>query len=165
MISATMLSYYSTLSSRILTTNHLITFLTLHSRCPVLQSINTYYSLIRAIYVFRLCALFCLCISSPSLSLNLPHVLSISHNCLAPPHVPVSPCIERSFPSVFRVHTVLSVLASLSFLLLTFLPLYLFLVSCISVLPFTSYIRHQSSSCSCFLPSVSCSFIWLCKSH
>ena len=60
MISASTLSCYSALSSRILTTNHLFTFLTLHSRYPVLQSVNTYYSLIGAVYVFRLCALFCL---------------------------------------------------------------------------------------------------------
>ena len=59
MISASTLSCYSALSSRILTTNHLITFLTLHSRYPVLQPINTYYSLIGAVYVFRVCALFC----------------------------------------------------------------------------------------------------------
>ena len=84
MISISTLSCYSALSSRILTTNHLITFLTLHSRYPVLQSINTFYSLIGAVYVFRLCALFCPRISSPSLSLNLPHVLSISRNCHAP---------------------------------------------------------------------------------
>ena len=31
-----------------------------------------------------------MCIIHPSLSLNLPHVLSISRNCLAPPHVPES---------------------------------------------------------------------------
>ena len=41
MISASTLSCYSALSSRILITNHLITFLMLHSRYPVLQSINT----------------------------------------------------------------------------------------------------------------------------
>ena len=56
MISASMLSCYSALSSRILITNHLVTFLTLHSRSPVLQPINTYYSLIGAVYVFRVCA-------------------------------------------------------------------------------------------------------------
>ena len=90
MISVSTLSCYSTLSSRILTTNNLITFLTLHSHYPVLQSINAYYSLIGAVYAFRLCALCSPRISSPSLSLNLPHVLSISRNCLAPPHIPES---------------------------------------------------------------------------
>ena len=52
MISASTLSCYSALSCRILITNCLITFLTLHSRYPVLQPINTYYSLIGAVYVF-----------------------------------------------------------------------------------------------------------------
>ena len=91
MISVSTLSCYSALSSRILTTNHLITFLTLHSRYPVLQSINTYYSLIGAVYVFRLCALFSPRISSPSLSPYYLHVFPISRNCLAPPHFPESP--------------------------------------------------------------------------
>ena len=95
MISVSMLSCYSTLSSRILTTNHLITFLTLHSRYPVLQSINTYYSLIGAIYVFRLCALFSQSISSTPLSRYYLHVFPISLNCLAPPHFPKSP--HRAF--------------------------------------------------------------------
>ena len=52
MISVSTPSCYSALSSRILTSDHLITFLTLHSRYPVLQPINTYYSLIGAVYVF-----------------------------------------------------------------------------------------------------------------
>ena len=52
MISASTLFCYSALSSHILTTKRLITFLTLHSRYPVLQPINTYYSLIGAVYVF-----------------------------------------------------------------------------------------------------------------
>ena len=52
MISVSKLSCYSAISSRILITNHLITFLTLHSHYPVLQPINTYYSLIGAVYVF-----------------------------------------------------------------------------------------------------------------
>ena len=91
MISASTLSCNSTLSSRILTTNRLITFLTLHSRYPVLQPINTYYSLIGAVYVFRVCALFCPRIASPLLYQYYPHVLSISRNCLAPPHFPESP--------------------------------------------------------------------------
>ena len=67
MISASTLPCYSALSPRILTTNHLITFLTLHSHYPFLQPINTYYSLIGVIYVFRVCALFCLRIASPLL--------------------------------------------------------------------------------------------------
>ena len=58
MISASTLSCYSTLSSRILITNRLVTFLTLHSRYPALQPINTYKFLIGAIYVFRACVLF-----------------------------------------------------------------------------------------------------------
>ena len=95
MVSVSMLSCYSSLSSRILTTNHLITFLTLHSRHPVLQPINTYYSLIGAVYVFRLCALFSPRISSPSLSGYYLHVFPISRNCLAPPHFPESP--HRTF--------------------------------------------------------------------
>ena len=86
-ISVSTLSCYSALSSRILTTNHLIAFLMLHSRYPVLQSINTYYSLIGAVYVFRLCALFSPRISSPPYYL---HVFPISRNCLAPPHFPES---------------------------------------------------------------------------
>ena len=95
MISASTLSCYSALSSRILTTNHLITFLMLHSRYPVLQPINTYYSFIGAVYVFRICALFCPRITSPLLYRYYPHVLSISRNCLAPPHFPESP--HRTF--------------------------------------------------------------------
>ena len=90
MISASTLSCYSALSSRILITNRLITFLTLHSRYPALQPINTYYSLIGAVYVFRACVLFCPCIASPLLVRYYPHVLSISCNCLAPPHFPES---------------------------------------------------------------------------
>ena len=65
MISASTLSCYSALSSRILITNRLITFLMLRSRYPVLQPINTYYSLIGANYAFRVCALFCPRIASP----------------------------------------------------------------------------------------------------
>ena len=95
MISVSTLCCYSALRSRILTTNHLITFLTLHSRYPVLQPINTYYSLIRAVYVFRVCALFCPRIASPLLYRDYPHVLSISRNSLAPPHCPESP--HRAF--------------------------------------------------------------------
>ena len=87
MISVSTLSCYSALSSHILTTNHLITFLTLHSRSPVLLPINTYYSLIKAVYVFRLYALFCPRIASP---LYYLHVFPISRNCLAPPHFPES---------------------------------------------------------------------------
>ena len=95
MISASTLYCYSALSFRILTTNHLITLLTLHSRYPVLQPINTYYSLIGAVYVFRLCALFCPRFASPLLYQYYLHVLSISRNCLAPPHFPESP--HRAF--------------------------------------------------------------------
>ena len=90
-----MLSCYSALSSHILTTNHLIPFLMLHSRYPVLQSINNYHSLIGAIYVFRLYALFSPRISSPSFSLYYLHVFPISRNCLAPPHFPES--LHRAF--------------------------------------------------------------------
>ena len=90
MISASTLSCYSALSSRILITNRLITFLMLHSRYPVLQSINTYYSLIGAVYVFRVCALFCPRIASPLLYHDYLHVFPISCNCLAPPHFPES---------------------------------------------------------------------------
>ena len=95
MISTSTLSCYSTLGSHILTTNHLITILRLHSRYPVLQPINAYYSLIGAVYVFRVCALFCPRIASPLLYRYYPHVLSISHNCLAPPHFPEAP--HRTF--------------------------------------------------------------------
>ena len=107
MISASTQSCYSTLSSRILITNHLITFLTLHSRYSVLQSINTYYSLIRAVYVFTICALFCPCIASPLLYRNYLHVFPISCDCLAPPH------FSCSFPSVFIVHTICNSLQDL----------------------------------------------------
>ena len=74
MISASTLSCYSTLSSRILISNRLVTFLTLRSRYPVLQPINTYYSLIGAVYVFSVCALFCARIASPLLNRYYPHV-------------------------------------------------------------------------------------------
>ena len=118
MISVSTLSCYSALSSRILITNHLITFLTLHSRYPVLQSINTYYSLIGAVYVFRLCALFSPRISSPSLSRYYLHVFPISRNCLAPPHFPESP--HRTFipQCIYSPHCSLSFLASSSYYLL-----------------------------------------------
>ena len=84
MISAPTLSCYYTLSSRILITNLLVTFLMLHSRHPVLQPINTYYSLIGAVYVF---------IASPLLVWYYPHVLSISllAYLLAPPYFPEAP--------------------------------------------------------------------------
>ena len=102
MISASTLSCYSAFSSRILTTNHLITFLTLLPRYPVLQPINTYYSLIGAVYVFGLCALFSPRISSPSLSLYYLHVFPISRNCLAPPQFPESP--HRAFIHYITLH-------------------------------------------------------------
>ena len=104
MISVSTLSCYPALSSHILTTNHLITFLTLHCRCPVLQSINTYYSLIGALYVFRLCALFSPRISSPSLSRYYLHVFPISRNCLAPPHFPESPHITFILQCIHSPH-------------------------------------------------------------
>ena len=63
MISVSTLSCNSALSSHTLTTNHNH----LHSSILAIQSINTYYSLIGAVYVFRLCALFSPRISSPSL--------------------------------------------------------------------------------------------------
>ena len=77
MISASTLSCYSALSSHILVTNRLVTFLTLHSRYPALQPINTYYSLIKAVYVFRVCVLFCPCIASPLLYRDYLHVFPI----------------------------------------------------------------------------------------
>ena len=95
MISVSTLSCYSALSSRNLTTNHLIIFLSLHSHYPVLQSINTYYSLIGAVYVFRLCVLFCPRIASPLLYRYYLHVFPISRNCLTPPHFPES--LHRAF--------------------------------------------------------------------
>ena len=49
--------------------------------------------------MFRVCALFCLRIASPLLYQYYPHVLSISCNCLAPPHFPESPHI-MFYPSV-----------------------------------------------------------------
>ena len=101
----------SALSSRILITNRLITFLTLHSRYPVLQPINTYYSLIGAVYVFRVCALFCPRIASSLLYWYYPHVLSISRNCFAPPHFPESPHRTLIPQCVYIVHTVRSLLA------------------------------------------------------
>ena len=109
MISVATLSCYSALSSPILTTNHLITFLMLHSCYPILQPINTYYSLIGAIYVFRVCALFCPHIASPLLYCDYPHVLSISRNCFAPPHFPESP--HRTFIPQCIIHTMRSLLA------------------------------------------------------
>ena len=90
-----------------LTTNRLITFLTLHFRYPVIQSISTYYSLIGAVYVFRVCALFSPRISSPSLYRYYLHVFPISRNCLAPPHSPESP--HRAFfpQCIYRPHCAL----------------------------------------------------------
>ena len=45
--------------------------------------------------MFRLCALFSMRISSPSLYRYYLHVFPISRNCLAPPHSPESP--HRAF--------------------------------------------------------------------
>ena len=148
MISASTLSCYSTHSSHIPTMNHLITFLMLLSRYPVLQSINTYYSLIRAVYVFRLCALFSPRISSPSLYWYDLHVFPISRNCLAPPHSPEFP--HRAFipQCIYSPHSAFS---PCEFVLLTiFLSI---LVLCLSLLPFKSNIilAFISSSCSCHL--------------
>ena len=104
MISASTLSCYSVLSARILITNCLVTFLTLHSRYPVLQPINRYYSLIGAVYVFRACALFCPRIASSLLNRYYPHVLSISCNFLAPTLFPESR-IECFIPQcIYRSH-------------------------------------------------------------
>ena len=104
MISASTLFCYSALSSRILITNRLVTFLTLHYRYPVLQPINTYYSLIGAVYVFRACALFSPRIASPLLVRYYPHVLSISCDCSAPPHFPESQ-YRMFYPSVYLKST------------------------------------------------------------
>ena len=110
MISASTLSCYSALSSHILITNSLITFLTLHSCYPVLQPINTFYSLIGAVYVFRVCVLFCPRFTSPLLNRYYPHVLSISCNYLAPPHFPESR-IECFIPQCIYCSHVASVFA------------------------------------------------------
>ena len=132
MISVSTLSCYSALSSRILTTNHLITFLTLHSRYPVLQSINTYYSLIGAVYVFRLCALFSPRISSPSLYRYYLHVFPISRNCLAPPHFPESP--HRAFipQCIYSPHCALVpcefLLTTYTYFILTCQALYIYVI-------------------------------------
>ena len=155
MIFASTLPYYSALSSRILITNHLVTFLMLHSRYPVLQPMNTYYSLIGAVYVFRVCALFCPRIASPLLNRYYPHVLSISCNCLAPPHFPESR-IECFIPQCIYCPHVASVFAS-SLILNAFcmLPAFcLFPVNCLSSFVFIGLV--WSCSGSCFLPSVSC---------
>ena len=66
--------------------------------------------------MLRVCALFCPRIASPLLYRDYPHVLSISRNCLAPPHFPESP--HRTFipQCVYIVHTVRSLLASSLFL-------------------------------------------------
>ena len=167
MISASTLSCYSTLSSCILTTNCLITFLTLHSRYPVLQPINTYYSLIGAVYVFRVCALFCPRIASPLLYRYYPHVLSISRNCLAPPHFPESPhrtFIPQCIYSPHSAFTPCEIFNSVSFLLLSvyFVSLCQNLVLCICLSTWSSLV---SSSCSCSLPSVSWSSSFSCKSR
>ena len=146
-----MLSCYSALSSRILTTNHLITFLTLHSRYSVLQSINTCYSLIGVVYVFRLCALFSPRISSPSLYQYYLHVFPISRNCLAPPHFPES--LHRPFipQCIYSQHCAL---ISCEF------------VSSICVAYSCCILWFWNLSCSCFqlLESVSCYSAQSCKS-
>ena len=145
MISVSTLSCYSALSSRILTSNHLITFLTLHSCYAVLLSINTYYSLIGAVYVFRLRALFSH-ISSPSLYRYYLHVFPISHNCLAPAHFPESP--HRAFipQCIYSPHSALlpCEIFLLTIYLLTF---YLYLVLCVYL--------YRSSSCFLFPVSIS----------
>ena len=131
MSSASTLSCYSALSSRILITNRLITFLTLHSRYPVLQPINTYYSLIGAVYVFRVCALFCPRITSPLLYRDYLHVFPISCNCLAPPHFPESP--HRTFipQCIYCPHVAFSLCKIFAFCMLS---VCLFTISVILVL-------------------------------
>ena len=157
MISVSTLSCYSALSSRILTTNHLITFLRLHSRYPVLQSINTYYSLIGAVYMFRLCALFSPRILSPSLYPYYLHVFPISRNCLAPPHSPESPH-GAFFPQcIYSPHCALipcEFVSSIFFF--AFIPV---------VIYFHVNLWYRSSSCFLFLPSVSCSSVRSCESR
>ena len=112
-------------------TNHLISFLTLHSRYPVLQSINTYYSLIGAVYVFKLCALFSLRILSPWLYQYYLHVFPISRNCLDPPHLPESP--HRAFipQCIYSPHCAL---VPCEFLLSTYLLSTYFILNFFSVI-------------------------------
>ena len=77
------------------------------SSYPALQSISTYYSLIGAVYLFRPCAWFmsAYCVTPRYRWISL--VLSISRNCLAPPHVPESR-IARFIPqciySIYSTH-------------------------------------------------------------
>ena len=88
----------------------------------------------------RVCALFCPRIASPLLNRYYPHVLSISCNCLAPPHFPES-CIECFIPQCMYCSHVASVFAR----------------SLLSVcLPFSCIPRFNICSCSessdsCFL--------------
>ena len=58
MISVSTLSCYSTLSSRIPDYYYLITFFVLHFNYPALQPINTYHSLIGAVFLYRHCVWF-----------------------------------------------------------------------------------------------------------
>ena len=84
------LCFLAALSLRISAVVSWLLIASLHSsRCSINYpvSYHTYYSLIRAVYVFRACALFCPRIVSPLLLRYYPHVLSISYNCLAPPHI------------------------------------------------------------------------------
>ena len=134
----------------------------LHSRYPVLQPINTYYSLIGAVYVFRVCALFCPRIASPLLYRDNLHVFPISCHCLAPPHFPES--LHRMFipQCVYSPHSAFTpceIFNSVCFLSVVCMHSEYSLSSlvlCISLLPFNLY---RSSPCSCFLPSVSCCLI------
>ena len=94
--------------------------------------------------MFRLCALFSPCISSPSLYRYYLHVFPISLNCLAPPHFPES--LHRTFipQCIYSPHCAL---IPCEFVVLTiFLSI---LVLCVSLLPFKSYIGLAPVSCSC----------------
>ena len=90
--------------------------------------------------MFRLCVLFSLRISSPSLYRYYLHVFPISRNCLAPPHFPESP--HRAFipQCIYSPHLSSRSLQVLSYFISYFL---VFIFLCLKYPPFRYY--------SCFL--------------
>ena len=99
-----------------LVTNELTTFSMLFSLYPILQSILTYYSLIGAVYLYRMiCVIPVRIFRQPPLSPYCLHVFPILRNCLAPPHVPESHTERCNSPVIFIVHTCWWFVASSSF--------------------------------------------------
>ena len=123
-------------------TNKLTAFSDLFSRYPVLQSISTYHSLIGAVLCVYAVYVNPVRVSRhPSLSFNFPHVLSVSCDCLAPPHFPESS--HRMFYSPVYLSLHISVAPCEFVICVTFIPVFCYFVYlfpeirflCVSLIP------------------------------